>query len=443
MSLRALILAGSGLELLLLSFYVVDSSPAEVLLFIAVHAVMFMAVWWIDLKIDSRRCDGRMIAVMIGFAVLFRLTLVAHEPVASDDIYRYLWDGRVAAHGINPFALAPEDPSLARLHTAELPARVSFPEMRTIYPPLAQVMFLASAAAFDDSLVALKLLIVLIDCATIGLLLLALRVFAVRRSALVLYAWSPLPVLYFALDGHVDALGIPFLLAALMLAARSRPVGAAFSVAGAVVAKLHPLLLAPLLARTARGWRALVVVAIPPLVLLAASIPYMESTGGLTESLLVYSSTWEFNGSLFWLLKAALGSNQAAHLGSGIVLALWIGYVLLLSRPFAERVFLALLGFFLVAPVVHPWYLTWLAVFMPLRRSQAVMLLLGLSVLSVLTVYRYQLSGIWQEDLVILLLEYIPVYVALGVEFFRGEFTREESMRRFPLTAPSDLAVKT
>ena len=444
MSLRSLILAGSGLELFLLVFYLVGPSPEEVLLFIAVHALMFVAVWSIASRIDRvPEPDRRLLPVIIGFALLFRLTLVWHDPVGSDDVYRYLWDGRVAAHGMNPFAHAPDDPALSGLHTEELPAKVNFPEMRTIYPPLAQLVFLASAFAFGDSLAALKLGMVLFDCATIALLLALLRRFAIRRTALLLYAWSPLPVLYFALDGHVDAVGIPFLLAALLLAARSRPVGTALALAGAVLAKLHPLILAPLLVRLGSGWRALLYAAIPLLVLLAASLPYLEPSGGLTESLLVYGSHWEFNGSVFWLLKLLLGSNQAAHLASGIALLLWVGYLLLLERPFAERVFLALLGFFVLTPVVHPWYLTWLAVLMPLRRSQAVMLFLGLSILSAIVVYRYRLTDIWREDLLILLVEYIPVYVLLVLEIRRGEFTREESLRRFPLTASRDLAVKT
>ena len=302
--------------------------PARCSLLIAVHTVMFVSVWWIAWRIDrSPETEARLLPVILGFALLFRLTLVAHDPVASDDIYRYLWDGRAAAHGFNPFAHAPADPALGALHTRDLPAKVNFPEMRTIYPPLAQVVFLGSALLFGDSLPALKSLIVLFDCATLGLLLLLLRTFAVRRTAVILYAWSPLPVLYFALDGHVDAVGIPFLWWHCWLAARSKPVGAAFALAGAVLAKLHPLLLAPLLLRLGSGWRGVLYVVIPVLVLIAASLPYLESSGGLTESLLVYSSTWEFNGSVFWILKVLLGSNQAAHLASGIALVIWVGYL--------------------------------------------------------------------------------------------------------------------
>ena len=33
-------------------------------------------------------------------------------PALSDDVYRYVWDGRVQLHGIHPFRHAPDDPAL-------------------------------------------------------------------------------------------------------------------------------------------------------------------------------------------------------------------------------------------------------------------------------------------------------------------------------------------
>src|SRR5262249_4870269 len=41
---------------------------------------------------------------------LLRATLLWRQPDLSDDVYRYLWDGRVARAGISPYAYAPDDP---------------------------------------------------------------------------------------------------------------------------------------------------------------------------------------------------------------------------------------------------------------------------------------------------------------------------------------------
>ncbi|MGB2960463.1 MAG: hypothetical protein WBD30_16385, partial [Bacteroidota bacterium] len=145
MSVRLLLVAGLLVQAALLSFYAVPGSAAEVLHFIVVNAFVFGVCGFLVYLLRSSNSGGggkRRLAIIFGFAVLFRLTLVPHAPVASDDIYRYLWDGKVAAHGINPFEFAPEDPRLAHLESENLPAKVSFPEMRTIYPPLAQAVFL-------------------------------------------------------------------------------------------------------------------------------------------------------------------------------------------------------------------------------------------------------------------------------------------------------------
>src|SRR5574341_497972 len=62
------------------------------------------------------RADGRvMVITLIGFSVAFRITLLWTQPVLSDDMYRYVWDGKVQAAGINPYLYPPESPELSHL----------------------------------------------------------------------------------------------------------------------------------------------------------------------------------------------------------------------------------------------------------------------------------------------------------------------------------------
>src|SRR5256885_2445006 len=42
--------------------------------------------------------------IVLGIALAMRLLLVGEEPFLSTDLYRYIWDGRVQAAGINPYA---------------------------------------------------------------------------------------------------------------------------------------------------------------------------------------------------------------------------------------------------------------------------------------------------------------------------------------------------
>jgi hypothetical protein len=430
-----LLAAGIFIEACYLSFYTIPPGPGRVLLFIAVQLAVSLTLGGILWRIRSSpdRADA---AVMIaGFALLFRLTLVPVAPVASDDVYRYVWDGRVTLHGFNPFLFAPDDPRLAHLATADLPSRVNFPGMRTPYPALAQCVFLASNFALGPSIPGIKLLLVLADMAAIGLLHLLLRRLNKPSSAVLVYAWSPLPVLYFALDGHVDALAIPLFLAALWFVLDARIVRGMFALAGAALVKVYPLIAAPMVVPPRLRKGAFFTSLIPFLVFGAVS---WVGAGGhvvLFESINAFGVRWEFNGAAFTLLYMMLGSNGAAHLASAALIVCWLAGVIFLRRPPLEAVFLAFVGFLFFSPVAHPWYFTWLAVLLVLRWSTATYALLALTALSNIIVYRYQRSGQWTDDPLIVALEYIPFLFLIAREWVRGEFSRR---RERPVVVPEN-----
>src|SRR4029079_243666 len=85
---------------------------------------------------------GRIRAVWMG-GILFRAVLVPLAPRFSDDLYRYLWDGKVLLHGINPYRYSPTAPELAGLRAALWPL-INHPDLPTIYPPLCMLFFAAS-----------------------------------------------------------------------------------------------------------------------------------------------------------------------------------------------------------------------------------------------------------------------------------------------------------
>jgi hypothetical protein len=420
MSRLSLLGAGAVIEFAYLCFYFLDESPTEVGVFIGVNFLAFILLsilWW---KSRTAPLDPAAAGLIIGFAILFRLTLIFHPPVGSDDLYRYLWDGRVGAHGINPYRYAPADSALAGLHTALVPSKVNFPHMRTIYPPLAQGMFALSNVLFGESPSGLKFLLTLCDLGTIAILFFLFRC---HPRHLLLYAWSPLPVMYVALDGHVDALGIPFLLLAVALMQRGRTLAGAFSLGLGGLAKLYPLYVVPFLFGTEKGWRRLVVLLTPVAVFGVVCFAFWEPTGGLLDSFMMYNSIFEFNGSLFSILYEMLKSNERAHLICALLFAIWMVLLMFLKRSLLEKIFLAFLGFLLLSPVVQPWYLLWLAALLPLRWSLAAFVFLGLSNISNVVVYQYRSTGVWLDNPMLLAVEYVPVYVLLVREIVRGNFS--------------------
>jgi hypothetical protein len=213
---------------------------------------------------------------------------------------------------------------------------------------------------------------------------------------------------------------------------KNRPVLAAFALGGAALAKVVPLVLAPLAMRSLRDFRRSWIPFVTAALVVAGYWLYREPTGGLFESLSAYSSRWEFNGSLFQIVLAIVGSNEAAHAYCAGATFLWIIGVLFIDRSIPEKAFLIFLGMILFAPVIHPWYLTWIAALLTLRWSTAVFLLLGLSNISNIVVYQYRLTTVWQENLFLLLIEHIPFYFVLVWEVVRGQFSRQAVLARWP-----------
>jgi alpha-1,6-mannosyltransferase len=181
--------------------------------------------------------------------------LIANPLLLSSDIYRYVWDGRVQAAGINPYRYIPADPALKSLRDPAIYPNVNRRDYaRTIYPPAAQVVF-AIVGRISQTVIAMKL--AMLACEVIAVLCL-LRLLALTRlpaERVLIYAWNPLVLWSFACDGHVDAIAVGLLAVALLCRAERRFGAAGAFLAGAVLAKFLPIVAAPAFVRGGAFWR--------------------------------------------------------------------------------------------------------------------------------------------------------------------------------------------
>src|SRR6266571_3877943 len=151
------------------------------------------------------------LAIILGFAVLFRCLVLFSPLVLSSDLYRYVWDGRVQRAGMIPYRYPPEAEALAALRDTAIYPQIIRPVLPTIYPPAAQMLFALMTTIVPDSIRGMKAFMVLFDLVTIGVLIRLLHTTGSDPERVVLYAWSPLVVFEFAGSGHIDALMLPFL----------------------------------------------------------------------------------------------------------------------------------------------------------------------------------------------------------------------------------------
>lgn len=285
-------------------------------------------------------------------ALVLRVALLPVTPTLSDDVYRYAWEGRVLAHGMNPYTHAPVDPALAALRDTDVYPFVNHPELSAIYPPLAEAGF-ALVARLGYSLLGFKLWVILHDLVLVAVL----AWWSARRGGsawdALVYAWNPLVVSEYAGNAHHDPTGILWLVLALAYAER-RAVLSAGALVAAVMVKLVAL---PAWPFVARDWPRRVQWA-STFVLLAALAGYVALTRGPASGLAAYADHWRHNDALFGPLAALVGEARARFVALGLVCGL--GVVLFLRRvATTDAVRVLLRAGLLLGPVVHPWYLGW------------------------------------------------------------------------------------
>lgn len=329
-------------------------------------------------------------ALIWVFAIGMRLVFLPLAPELSDDVYRYLWDGHVQLQGVNPYRFAPSHPELAAFRTP-WHGLINNPDVPTIYPPLAQLAFLAVAVA-GGAVFQAKLLWLGFDLGTGWLLGRVARITGrSRRLTQLLYLWSPLLVVEVAWSAHLEPLGL-FGIVLLVLLARA-PVAAGVAGGLSALTKFAPAAALPALIRRL-GWRfglgfAGVVVAL--------YLPYVGAGRALFGGLLTYAEHWRFMEGPFSLLEAVLPGPRAPRYAAGAaVLAVVAWTALRRFRP--ERALFWILGTgMLLTPTLHPWYVLWMLPFAALRVSRPWILLSGLAFVGYFGLTAYHQTGTWPQ----------------------------------------------
>jgi hypothetical protein len=304
-------------------------------------------VWLLCLR---RSASARLVLLV---AVLVRVPFLFSD-YHSNDLYRYVWEGRIQLEGYNPYASAPADPALVPLR-GDHHDRINHPEYPSLYPPLAQAFF-AGAAGLGLEERGLRNLILGLDVAVVAVVLGWLRATGRPPGWAILYAWCPLAVASVAV-GHVEPLMLVCVAGGAWAWEARRPYAAAALLGAAVLAKTVAVLCVPWL--ILRRPRAALATLIP--VLLLGYLPYL--TPGLFDTLHAFGADFAFNSSLF---RVAAGlAPWAAHAIVAGLLVFWLALVTLTQPRIAHACVLCFAGLLLLSPTVHFWYLTWFLVALP------------------------------------------------------------------------------
>ena len=359
---------------------------------LAAGLVYFGAVWLIRSGPAPRRA---LLIVLLVFSATRAIALFT-PPFLSSDLFRYVWDGRVQSHGINPYLYLPAAPQLDFMRDPAIYGSVNrSEEAPTIYPPMAQVIFAAIGLTWS-SLMGVKLVMLGFEVVAVTCVATLLRRAGRPAAEVLVYAWNPLPVWEYAGNGHIDAASIGFIALALVAVAAGRK-GLTGALLGlAILCKLLPAALFPAFWRR-WDWRML---GATLGVIVALYAAYTVGAGWHVLGFLPGYAAEEGidNGTGFALLRFMQGFGRLPHwaipaylgLAACVLLSLaaWYGLGRALPAEPGARVMAVGRGCAVLATATtvvlsphYPWYVGWLALLACFAPYRSVIYLSASSVL--------------------------------------------------------------
>jgi alpha-1,6-mannosyltransferase len=353
------------------ALWITSFDDGDVGVILLLQAVPYAAAAWLIVR--GRRdsaASSRAVLTILIVGVAMRLVLLPGTPV-STDVFRYVWDGRVQAAGINPYLHLPAAAELSALRDEAIYPYINRADYApTIYPPMSQIVFYL-VTRISEAELAMKAAMVAFEGLAVWTILQLLAARGLPRSLVLLYAWHPLPLWEFARSGHVDIVAIAFLLLAFLAIERRSPILAGMALGAGVLVKYFPVVTGPALYKR-WDWR------LPVAFLATVAVLYLPYLGAGTKVLgflgqyvneegIVKGSgifLWQILGVVLPLPEQAFSFYFPAAVAMLVALALYV--VMRQQKPGADLAGAMLLAvtFTILFSPHYAWYFAWLVPFL-------------------------------------------------------------------------------
>lgn len=402
---------------------------SDFLLLLFLFSVLFLGMYRF-----YRLYEEEKMGLYFGLAVFYRLLFFFAIPSLSDDFYRFIWDGQVLLNGQNPFQFLPSENMLDFSNNAILLEKMNSPNYYSVYPPVAQGLYVFGVALFPQSILgaicSMRFILLLAELLTLYLLPKALDLFAVSQKKALLYFFNPLIVIECIGNLHQEALLICFLLLGLIYLKKRRYLLSGTFWALSAASKLIPLLLLPFLFRYLKIKRWMMYVAFTFLFFGLLWWPFFEpyTLTNIQSSLNLYFQSFEFNASIYYVIRAigtaVLGYNPIKTVGLYLPKIILLLVILIAVRP-SNKIFMKsleamLLGlsiYYFGASILHPWYICTI-LFLGLFSNYSYPVIW--SGLVLLSYHAYQ-NVDYHENMLILIIEYTILFLAIAKDLFKSK----------------------
>ena len=161
--LPALVACALVLSAVVLGWALGPPPPSAIARHLALYGAAFAA--YLVALLASRGLSRRALVCALAAAVAWRAILVPVPPLLSNDVNRYVWEGRVQVHGGNPYRWAdrPDAPRWVELRDGVWDG-LNHKDYTAVYPPLF-VLATRAVVAVHDSITAMKAFLVLCEIA--------------------------------------------------------------------------------------------------------------------------------------------------------------------------------------------------------------------------------------------------------------------------------------
>lgn len=311
--------------------------------------------------------------VIFWTGIGLRLALMFSTPLLSDDYFRFIWDGKMSAMGINPFSLKPVEIH-QNLNEGNLPylfQNLNSPNYYSIYPPLNQWCFYI-AGLFEDvfnSILILRSVILGFEIGTFWIIIQLFKRFNINTNKIVNYWLNPLVIIELTGNLHAEGILLFFLLTAYYFLTKGKDFKAGIFLALSFSAKLFSLMFLPLLLLKNGKTRWFKFLFAITGVLIISFTPFFNSSTipHFLESFSLYFQNFEFNGSVFRIVRWVgfqVVNYDIVQTAGPVLSLISLSTILWLSwRNYCKNrkiligaLLLIITTYLTFTPIVHPWY---------------------------------------------------------------------------------------
>lgn len=397
-------------------------------------AGLFIPSFLLYLYVSHQAEPKAQVLFWVGVGIAVRFILLFAFPNLSDDIYRFVWDGRLIVSGVNPFEQLPShylnaNFSIPGINQA-LYNELNSPDYFTIYPPVAQTVFAGAVSMAGDNLlvssVVMKVFLLACEIGTMVIIPLILVQLSLPSKNVLWYALNPLVIIEVMGNLHFEGAMVFFFVLAFYLLLRNKLTYAAIAIGLSIASKLLPLMFLPTLLKRLKFKKTFIFSLICGIIVLLLFAPLVSETflNNFGNSLDLYFRKFEFNASIHFFIReisqATLGYNLILY--TGPIFSILTVCFILFETFFRKNqrvenwmlTNLLVFTFYLIfAQTIHPWYVIMpvvMCLFTPYRFP------ILWSGLIMLTYVNYS-GGEYHENLWVVLLEYLAVFGFMIWEF--------------------------